>query len=79
MWNQIDEYGIISDNQHGFCSSVNTTTQLLHVTHHAAKALDSKLKYHVISFDFTKAFDRVPHELLIHKLTKYKFDSRCVA
>ena len=79
MWNHIDEYGIISDNQHGFRSSVNTTTQLLHVTHHAAKALDAKLKYHVISFDFTKAFDRVPHELLIHKLTKYKFDSRCVA
>ena len=78
MWDHIDDYGIISQNQHGFRKSVNTTTQLLHVTHHAAEALDRKRNYHIISFDFTKAFDRVPHDLLIRKLAMYKFHPICV-
>lgn len=78
MWNHIDNYGIITENQHGFRNSVNTTTQLLHVTHHAAEALDSKKNYHIISFDFSKAFDRVPHDLLLLKLAAYRFHPLCL-
>ena len=79
MWKHIDDYGIIDKNQHGFRKSLNTTTQLLHVTHKAAEALDKKRDYHIVSFDFSKAFDRVPHNLLLFKLRKYNFDERCVS
>lgn len=78
MWTHIDDYGIIHENQHGFRSSLNTTTQLLHVTHHAAEALDQKRNYHIVSFDFSKAFDRVPHDLLLYKLSKYNFHPICI-
>ena len=79
MWKHIDEHNIISSNQHGFRKHYNTTTQLLHVTHNALKARDQRDPYHMISFDFSKAFDKVPHNLLIHKLTEYKFNNNIVA
>ena len=50
-----------------------TTTQLLHVTYGATTALNNKKNHHIVSFDFSKAFDKVPHNLLIHKLRQYKF------
>ena len=78
MWQHINDYEIIKGNQHGFRKNLNTTTQLLHVIHKAAEAYDRQLDYHLISFDFSKAFDRVPHNLLLHKLRSYNFDVNCV-
>ena len=79
MWQHINDYEIIKGNQHGFRKNLNTTTQLLHVIHKAAEAYDQHLDYHLISFDFSKAFDRVPHNLLLHKLRNYNFDVNCVS
>ena len=78
MWEHIEENEIITENQHGFRKYLNTTTQLLHVVHNATEALDKKKAYHLVSFDFSKAFDKVPHKLLIHKLTKYKFNKQVI-
>ena len=78
IWRFLNEHKIIVNNQHGFRSGYNTTTQLLHVVHFAAQALDKKEKYHIISFDFTKAFDKVQHNLLIHKLQKLNINENCV-
>ena len=57
IWEHVDQFGIITNRQHGFRKCLNTTTQLLHVAHHASKALNDKLNHHIISFDFSKAFD----------------------
>lgn len=78
MWAHIEKNGILSDKQHGFRRGYNTTTQLLHVLHNSSKALDNKHKYHLVSFDFSKAFDKVPHSKLIHKLRQYKFNDNVI-
>lgn len=78
IWNHLDENNIITPRQHGFRRGFSTTTQLLHVTHFAAQALNENDDYHMISFDFSKAFDKVPHQLLIHKLKYYKINPMCI-
>ena len=45
---------------------------ILHVIHNATENLDKKLSSHEVSFDFAKAFDKVPHNLLISKLRSYQ-------
>ncbi len=59
---------ILSDNQHGFRAKRSTETQLILTIDDLAKALDSKKSVDVVVLDFTKAFDKVPHRRLMHKL-----------
>jgi hypothetical protein len=76
MWKHIDDNNLMSDKQYGFRKKFNTTTQLLHVTYKAAEALNNKKNHHIVSFDFSKAFDKVPHQLLLHKLRGYSFNTQ---
>ena len=76
MWIHINGNKLLITNQHGFRSGLNTTTQLLHVIHKATEAADQGRDYHLVSFDFAKAFDKVPHKLLIHKLSRLKFSTQ---
>ena len=77
MWRFLNQNKIIVDNQHGFRRGYNTTTQLLNVVHFAADLLDKMERYHIINFDFSKAFDKVQHILLIHKLNRLNFNTKC--
>ena len=77
LWDHLLDNSILTEKQHGFRKGLNTTTQLLHVIHFAAQSLDLKEQYHIVSFDFSKAFDRVPHDLLIHKLKYYNVSDVC--
>ena len=65
MWSHIDANTILSSKQHGFRKGFSTTTQQLHVIHNATEALDRKGGHHIISFDFSKALDKVPHSLML--------------
>ena len=76
IWDHIDNNKLLSDAQHGFRKGFSTTTQLLHVVHNATEALDKNASYHIVSFDFAKAFDKVPHDLLLLKLRAYKIDKQ---
>ena len=78
MWQHIDNYNLINNNQHGFRKRFSTTTQLLDVIHQATKFLAKQQTYHLVSFDFAKAFNKVPHHFLIHKIKFYKFDEKVV-
>ena len=73
MWEHIQSEDILTNKQHGFRKGLNTTTQLLHVTHMAGKSVNEKKHFNMISFDFKKAFDKVCHEMLINKLHSQKF------
>ena len=62
---------ILSSLNHGFRSGHSTETQLLTVTHDLLLSHDKKTQTDVIILDFEKAFDTVPHSLLLHKLHLY--------
>ena len=59
---------LIKEDQHGFLKSKSCATNLLHFTDFVSKCFDRKSQTHVIYTDFRRAFDSVPHELLLLKL-----------
>ena len=46
--------------------------QLILTIHDLAKSFDSGLQSDVIFLDFSKAFNKVDHKLLLHKLDYYR-------
>ena len=52
-------------------SKRSTETQLIQTIHDISKSLDKKEIVDIAILDFTKAFDKVPHKRLIHKLNYY--------
>ena len=60
--------GILNDNQHGFRPRRSTEAQLILTVNDIAKQLDQHELVDMAILDFQKAFDKVPHRRLIHKL-----------
>jgi hypothetical protein len=60
----------LSRSQHGFCFGRSTTTNLLACDNVIADYVNKSKPYDIISFDFRRAFDRVPHALLLVALSK---------
>lgn len=58
------------DCQHGFVAGRSTVTNLLCVSQYIANSLDRRLQCDVIYTDFSKAFDRLDHGILLTKLRK---------
>ena len=65
------ENNLFSDQQFGFIMGRSTTLQLLHVLDIWTEILDQGGTLDVIYCDFMKAFDKVPHRRLVHKIEKY--------
>ena len=63
---KIDEK--LNNRQHGFRRGLSCETQLRATLHDILKATDQHMVVHAAVLDFAKAFDRVPHSLLIEKL-----------
>lgn len=68
--------GCISESQHGFVRGRSTATNLFCITQDVAQALDNRLQTDVVYTDFSKAFNRVNHELLLGKLGGFGLSSR---
>ena len=71
IMNHFDNHSILSDAQHGFRKSRSCETQLLVTTHDFAKTLSDRKQVDVVLLDFSKAFDKVPHQRLMSKLHYY--------
>lgn len=62
---------VLIASQHGFISDRSTVSNLLVYEHHLRSALEGSCQVDAIYTDFSKAFDRVNHEILIYKLQCY--------
>ena len=71
IFSHLDQHNILCDEQHGFRHKRSCESQLILTIHDLAKNLDSGLQTDVIFLEFSKAFDKVDHELLLHKLDHY--------
>ena len=69
-------YQILTDGQHGFRERRSCETQLLTLAHELASNLDNGCRTDLIILDFAKAFDKVPHQRLLRKLSHYGIRSR---
>jgi hypothetical protein len=59
------------DEQYGFRSKRSCCTQLLEVINDWTEAMDSGKPMDAVYLDYRKAFDSVPHERLLNKLSAY--------
>ena len=73
----VNDYCLLDPNQHGFVKGRSCVTQLLNITNIWLKLLDVSPtpKLDVIFFDFAKAFDIMPHDVLMKKLFSQFFIS----
>ena len=58
---------LLSKYQYGFINRSSTTLQLLYVLDEWTDILDQGGTMDAVYLDFMKAFDKVPHERLLHK------------
>jgi hypothetical protein len=63
-----DNNNLLSQYQHGFRSKHSCETQLISFTQEVFDNLENGKQTDVIVMDFSKAFDKVDHNKLIHKL-----------
>ena len=71
IMNHLDTHEILCYQQHGFRKAHSCETQLLSTTQDIAADLDKRRQIDIIIMDFTKAFDKVPHQRLLMKLWRY--------
>jgi len=66
----LENQNLMNDNQHGFRANRSCLSQLLSHYECVLNALESNENVDVIYLDFAKAFDKVDHGILMHKLKK---------
>ena len=67
------------EGQHGFRPGYSCESQLITVCQDLAESLDESSRLDAVIIDFSKAFDRVPHDRLLMKLADSGVDPRVVA
>ena len=67
----LEDNTILTDCQHSFWAWRNCETQLLTLVHELADSIDNGKQMDLVILDFSKAFDRVPHQRLLAKMNHY--------
>ena len=67
----LDRFNILCPQQHGFRRGHSCETQLISTIQDVALELDNRTQTDMVIMDFTKAFDKVPHNRLLMKLNRY--------
>ena len=72
IWDHLNKHNIITNRQHGFRKGMSCETQLIEALHDWTEIMNQgQDQIDVILLDFSKAFDSVPHQRLLHKLKSY--------
>ena len=71
VMHHFEDNSILTDNQHGFRRGRSCETQLLELVEELTTNLESSKQTDVLIMDFSKAFNKVNHSLLLHKLQRY--------
>ena len=64
---------LLVPNQHGFLNKRSTLTNLIEFYNLAYKYTEQNKQFDVIYLDFSRAFDSVPHNVLLTKLQSFGF------
>ena len=64
------ENNLISENQSGFKPGDSCTNQLLAITHEIFSSFDENYEVREVFLDISKAFNKVLHKGIIHKLKR---------
>ena len=70
MINFLESNSLLSSLQHGFRQQRSCLSQLIHHIEDIMDALEKDQNADIIYLDFSKAFDKVDHKMLLHKLSK---------
>jgi len=62
---------VLSESQSGFCKNHSVELQLIKTSHDFALGLNNQGQIDAVLLDFSKAFDKVQHHLLLTKLQHY--------
>lgn len=68
----------LSIHQHGFFRKRSTVTNLANLTEFMKREVDNSGQVDVIYADFSKAFDKIPHNILLMRLAKIGLNTRDV-
>ena len=79
IMDHFDNHNILLHNQHGFRGKLSCETQLIQLTDDIAHTLDQRNQADLLILDFSKAFDKVPHRRLAHKLDWYGVRNKSLA
>ena len=67
----LDHHHLLNDTQRGFQKRRSCESQLILTVQDLAKGLNDGEQIDAVLLDFSKAFDKVPHQRLLEKLCHY--------
>ena len=68
MVNELTSRGTLNPTQHGFLPKKSCVSNLLSCLEYVTQSIDNKIPVDLIYLDFSKAFDKVPHQRLLLKM-----------